>query len=100
MTDGRLSNLIATGLPMGPLSSTIKEDVERFEVILGPNATLYGPNAHNGLLNTITKDPRTSEGTTISVNPGVSGDGDVFFSGRVRHAQVLNDKFAFKVMAE
>lgn len=100
VTDGRLSNLIATGLPMGPLSSTIKEDVERFEVILGPNATLYGPNAHNGLLNTITKDPRTSEGTTIAVNPGVSGDGDVFFSGRVRHAQVLNDKFAFKVMGE
>jgi len=100
VTDGRFSTLIATGLPLGPLSSTIKEDVERVEVILGPNATLYGPNAHNGLLNTITKDPRTSAGTTIAINPGVSGDGDVFFSGRVRHAQVLSDKFAFKVMGE
>ena len=100
VTDGRFSTLIATGLPLGPLTSTIKEDIERVEVILGPNATLYGPNAHNGLLNTITKDPRTSEGTTIALNPGVSGDGDAFFSGRVRHAQVLNDKFAFKVMGE
>ncbi|MEZ4986675.1 MAG: carboxypeptidase-like regulatory domain-containing protein [Saprospiraceae bacterium] len=100
VTDGRISNLIATGLPLGPLSTTIKEDIERVEVILGPNATLYGPNAHNGLLNTITKDPRTSAGTIISLNPGVSGDGDAFYSARLRHAQVLSDKFAFKVMGE
>lgn len=100
VTDGRFSNLIATGLPLGPLSTTIKEDIERVEVILGPNATLYGPNAHNGLLNTITKDPRTSAGTTIAINPGITGDGNGFFSGRLRHAQVLSDKFAFKVMGE
>lgn len=100
VTDGRFSTLIATGLPFGPLNTTIQEDIERLEVILGPNATLYGPNAHNGLLNTITKDPRTSEGTTLVVNPGVSGDGDFFFSGRFRHAQKVNDKFAFKVMGE
>ena len=100
VTDGRFANLIATGLPLGPLSSTIKEDIERVEVILGPNATLYGPNAHNGLLNTITKDPRTSAGTTVALNPGVNGDGNGFYSARLRHAQVLSDKFAFKVMGE
>ncbi|MEO1714856.1 MAG: carboxypeptidase-like regulatory domain-containing protein, partial [Bacteroidota bacterium] len=54
VTDGRFSTLIATGLPLGPLNTTIQEDIERIELILGPNATLYGPNAHNGLLNTIT----------------------------------------------
>ncbi len=100
VTDGRFSSLVATGLPLGPLNTTIKEDIERVELILGPNATLYGPNAHNGLLNTITKDPRTSQGTTIAINPGVSGDGEGFFSGRIRHAQVLSDKFAFKLMGE
>lgn len=100
VTDGRFSTLIATGLPLGPLNTSIKEDIERVEVILGPNATLYGPNAHNGLLNTITKDPRRSEGTTIVFNPGMSGDGDAFISGRARHAQVVNDKFAFKIAGE
>jgi len=100
VTDGRFSSLVATGLPLGPLNTTIKEDIERVELILGPNATLYGPNAHNGLLNTITKDPRTSQGTTIAINPGVSGDGEGFFSGRIRHAQVLSEKFAFKLMGE
>ncbi len=87
VTDGRFSTLVATGLPFGPLATVIKEDIERVEVILGPNATLYGPNAHNGLMNTITKDPRTSAGTTIAINPGVNGDGKSYFSGRFRHAQ-------------
>lgn len=100
VTDGRFSTLIATGLPFGPLNTVVKEDIERVEVILGPNATLYGPNAHNGLLNTITKDPRKHPGTNITLNPGVNGDGEGFFSARVRHAQRLSDKFAFKVTGE
>ena len=100
VTDGRFSTLIATGLPMGPLTTFIKEDIERIEIILGPNSTLYGPNAHNGLLNTITKDPRNSAGTTIALNPGVNGDGNAYYSARLRHAQVLSDKFAFKVTGE
>lgn len=100
VTDGRFSSLVATGLPLGPLNTTIKEDIERVEIILGPNATLYGPNAHNGLLNTITKDPRTSAGTTVALNAGVNGDGNPLYSARLRHAQVVSDKFAFKVMGE
>ncbi|MEM8582874.1 MAG: TonB-dependent receptor [Bacteroidota bacterium] len=100
VTDGRFSTLIATGLPFGPLSTTIQEDIERYEIVLGPNSTLYGPNAHNGLLNTITKDPRTSAGTTIAINPGINGDGNSFLSLRARHAQVVSDKFAFKIMGE
>lgn len=97
VNDGRFSTLVATGLPMGPLSTIVKEDVERFEVILGPNATLYGPNAHNGLINTITKDPRRYQGTTFAANLGVNGDGAGFYSARFRHAQKVSDKFAYKI---
>ncbi|MEM1120963.1 MAG: TonB-dependent receptor [Bacteroidota bacterium] len=96
VTDGRFSALIATGLPYGPLNTTVKEDIERVEVILGPNSTLYGPNAHNGLLNIITKDPRRHEGTTIALTGGNQSQ----LSARFRHAQVLSDKFAFKVVGE
>ncbi|MCP9234973.1 TonB-dependent receptor [Lewinella sp. JB7] len=100
VTDGRFSTLVATGLPFGPLNTTIKEDIEQVEIILGPNSTLYGPNAHNGLLNTITKDPRRYPGTMVTLNPGITGDGDAYFSARVRHAQALNDRWAFKVTGE
>ena len=96
VNDGRFATLIATGLPMGPLTTQIKEDIERVEVILGPNAALYGPNAHNGLVHTITKDPRSSAGTTLALNAGNQS----MLSFRARHAQVINDKLAFKVTGE
>lgn len=96
VNDGRISNLIATGLPFGNLSTIVKEDIERVEIVLGPTAALYGPNAHNGLVNTITKDPRTSEETVFVLGAGNQS----VRSGRLRHAQVINDKVAFKVTGE
>jgi iron complex outermembrane receptor protein len=96
MNDMRLSTLIATSLPMGALSTTVKEDIERVELILGPAAVLYGPNAHNGLVNTLTKDPRAYPGTTVAIG----GGNQSVASGRVRHAQVLSEKFAYKVAGE
>ncbi len=96
INDNRFSALIATGLPLGALSTTVKEDIERIEVILGPSSALYGPNAHNGLLNTITKDPRTSEGTTIALGAG----NQKVLTARLRHAMKLGDRFAFKVSGE
>ncbi|MBK8041371.1 MAG: TonB-dependent receptor [Haliscomenobacter sp.] len=96
INDARLSSLVATGLPLGALSTTVKEDVERIEVILGPSSALYGPNAHNGLLNTITKDPRTSQGTTAALGVGNQN----VLSARLRHAMKVSDKLAFKVSGE
>jgi outer membrane receptor for ferrienterochelin and colicins len=93
MTDGRLSSLVATGLPLGPLSTTVKEDIERVEIVLGPTAALYGPNAHNGLINIITHDPRTSEGSTVVLGGGTQS----MLTTRARHAQVINDRLAFKL---
>lgn len=96
VNDFRFSTLIATGLPLGALSTIVKEDIDRVEIILGPAAALWGPNAHNGLISILTKDPRTSEGTKVTVGVGNQS----VFSGRFRHAQVLNDKFAFKISGE
>ena len=96
ITDDRVSMLIATGLPYGSFSTVTKDDVERVEILLGPNGTLYGPNAHNGLVSTITKNPRTSEGTTFVFGGGSQN----VITGRFRHAQVINDKLSYKVHFE
>ena len=96
ITDYRLSTLIATGLPFNTFATITKDDIERVEILLGPNGTLYGPNAHNGLVSTVTKNPRDSEGTTLVVGAGNQS----VLSFRARHAQVLNDKFSYKVHFE
>lgn len=106
VNDGRFSTLIATGLPLGALSTTVKEDVERIEVVLGPSSALFGPNAHNGLINTITKNPRTSQGTTLalgftsSLQDGLFGETPHAQSYRLRHAMKLGEKLSFKVSGE
>lgn len=96
INDYRISTLVATGLPFGPLSTLVKEDIDRVEIVLGPSSALYGPNATNGLVNTITKDPRSSEGTTFAVGFG----NQQVYTGRFRHAQKVSDKFAFKVTGD
>ncbi len=96
MNDARLSTLVATNLPLGALSTTVKEDIERVELILGPAAALYGPNAHNGLVNTLTKDPRTYPGTTVALG----GGNQSVASGRFRHANAVNEKIAYKISGE
>lgn len=97
LTDGRNSMMAGgSGLPVGIMNTVIKEDVERFEVVLGPNSALYGPNAHNGIANTITKDPRRYQGTTLVLG----GGNQEVFSGRFRTAHKINDKWAYKLTGE
>ena len=97
MTDGRNSMMAGgSGLPSGIMNTVIKEDVERLEIVLGPNSALYGPNAHNGIANTITKDPRKHQGTTLVIG---AGNRDVF-SGRFRTASKINNKWAYKITGE
>lgn len=97
MTDGRNSMMAGgSGLPSGIMNTVIKEDIERLEIVLGPNSALYGPNAHNGIANTITKDPRKYPGTTLVL----SGGNREVFSGRFRQATKINSIWAYKVTGE
>ena len=97
MTDGRNSMMAgSSGLPAGIMNTVIKEDIERLEIVLGPNSALYGPNAHNGIANTITKDPRKWQGTDVVVG----GGSRQVFSGRARIATKINNKWAYKLTGE
>ena len=97
MTDGRNSMMAgSSGLPAGIMNTVIKEDIERLEIVLGPNSALYGPNAHNGIANTITKDPRKWQGTDIAVGAGNRS----VFTGRFRNAAKISNKFAYKLTGE
>ena len=97
LIDGRNSmSAISTSAVLGNNSSMNKDDIERMEILLGPQTALYGPNVHNMLVNVITKDPRKYQGTTVSLSAGNQKQ----FSGRFRHAEKINKKFAYKLTGE
>ena len=58
------------------------EDIERIEVIRGPNTVTYGSNAFFGVINIITLHASQQTGTFIKVIAGTNGMRD----GTVRHA--------------
>src|SRR4030095_1162113 len=97
LVDGRNSMAaLSGGLPVFNNGSYMKDDIERLEIVLGPQSALYGPNALNAVFNSITKDPRKYQGTIVSLSAGSQYQ----FSGRVRQATKINNKWAYKLLGE
>lgn len=71
-------------------------DIERIEVVLGPGAALYGPNAASGVLHVITSSPIDKPGTQFSI---AGGERSVFH-GELRHATRFSDRTGLKVSGQ
>ena len=93
LTDNRFAYVPSLRVNIPYLIPTNNEDIERIEVVLGPGAALYGPNAAGGVLHLITKSPFSSRATTLTVD---GGERDVF-RGAVRTAGALGDRFGYKL---
>lgn len=74
----------------------INEDIEKIEIVLGPVAALYGSNSANGAVHVITKEPRHSQGTDISLSLGERN----FMNTTFRHAAVVNEDFEFRISGQ
>lgn len=96
LSDNRFNFVPSLKVNVSYMTPTTNEDIERIEVVLGPAAALYGPNASQGVMHVITKSPFNSKGATATVDVGeqsllrVSG----------RYANQIGEKFAFKVSGE
>jgi outer membrane receptor protein involved in Fe transport len=95
LVDNMNAHLPGGGIPAGGAFPVAKEDIDRMEAVLGPSSALYGPNAHNGLLHIITKDPRDYPGTTLVTG---GGENSIWY-GRLRRAAAF-ERFAYKINAE
>ncbi|MBU1235350.1 MAG: TonB-dependent receptor [Gammaproteobacteria bacterium] len=54
------------------------EDVERIEVVRGPNAATFGANSFLGVVNIITRDPAVEHGAELVANVGENGIRDTY----------------------
>ncbi len=73
LVDGRSIYGAAYGaVNWGELPLSI-DDIERIEVVRGPNATTYGANAFLSVINIISKDPSQTPGNFASVQYGEQG---------------------------
>lgn len=66
-------------------------DVERIDVLRGPQGTLYGRNAMGGLIKIHTKSPFTYQGTDLRIGAGTHNA----YNASLTHYHRLSDRFAF-----
>ncbi|QJR34647.1 TonB-dependent receptor [Gemmatimonas groenlandica] len=110
MEDNRVAVLPENGLPVGVFTTIPKIDIAGVEVLIGPGAALYGPDASNGVVTLLSKDPKQYKGLTVETSMGSNGGsvsktfekdpGHVSFSDlQVRYANVYG-KVGFKVTGE
>ena len=93
LTDNRFAYVPSLRVNIPYLIPATNEDIERIEVVLGPGAALYGPNAAGGVLHIITKSPFTSRASTLTID---GGERDVF-RGAFRTAGAVGERFGYKL---
>lgn len=96
LQDYRFASVPSLGVNAPFLIPGSLDDIDRIEVVLGPDAALYGPNTTDGVLHIITKSPFDDPGNTITIDGGTRS----IARGAVRHAQIVSPKLAFKVSAD
>lgn len=109
LTDYRIARVPSLRANISHLNPTTNPDIERIEVVRGPGSALYGPNAANGVLHTITKSPIDDPESVISLGGGLrqqdavtgfesSEEAVVHAEGRI--ARRFGDRFGVKVSGQ
>lgn len=110
MEDNRIAVLPENGLPVGVFTTIPKVDIAGVEVLIGPGAALYGPDASNGVVTLLSKDPKQYRGLIVESSFGTNGGflpnafdpkpGRVSYANlQFRYANTFR-KFGYKVTGE
>ena len=69
-------------------------DIERIDVLRGPQGTLYGRNTMGGLIKVHTKSPFSYQGTDLRLSAGTYGN----YNASVTHYHRMSEQFAFSAI--
>ena len=87
------------------LATVQNNDIEQIEVVRGPASTMWGANAATGVVNMVTRAPRTSQGLEFAVIGGAlsrsteAGGTGAMGSVNVRWADAPTDTLAYRISA-
>ncbi len=87
------------------LSAVQTNDIEQIEVVRGPASTMWGANAATGVVNMVTRAPRTSQGLEFAVIGGLlsrssdAGGTGAMGSLNIRWADAPTEKLAYRLSA-
>lgn len=86
LIDGRSVYLDFTGIVLWESLPINLEEIERIEVVKGPGSAVWGANAYSGIINIVTKSPKTIKGNTASLTVGElnTSIGSIVHAGRVK----------------
>ncbi|TFH48249.1 MAG: TonB-dependent receptor [Bacteroidia bacterium] len=70
-------------------------DIERIEVLRGPQGTLYGRNTMAGIINIVTLSPMVFQGTTVNMSAGSYGA----YNFNAGHYGKKNENFGYSLSA-
>jgi iron complex outermembrane receptor protein len=93
LTDNRIATVPSLRANLMHFIPLVNDDIESIEVVLGPGAALYGPNANSGVVNILTRSPLVSQGTTVGVYAGNQS----MLKAQFRTAHKFNDKVGIKL---
>jgi outer membrane receptor protein involved in Fe transport len=108
LLDGRSIYLDFFGLVLWDFLPTNLGDIKQIEVVRGPASAVWGANAVTGAVNIITKSPRESVGTNVSITAGgfsrdagsTVGDGPGgVFGANASYADAPNSVWSYRVSA-
>jgi len=71
------------------------QDIQRVDVLRGPQGTLYGRNSMGGLIHVHTRSPFSNPGSSVRLSYASYND----LKAELSHSQILNPNLAFSVSA-
>ena len=108
LVDGRSVYLDFFGMVLWDTLPINQGDIEQIEVVRGPASATWGANAMTGAVNVITKPPRESVGTTVTMSGGwldrdagsTAGQGaGTMFGANATVTRAPSDSLAYRVSA-
>lgn len=100
LIDGMDNSSPLLQFPLGNLVGVSELDIHSVELLPGAASALYGPNAYNGILLMISKNPFNTQGLSVQTKAGfntsqASQTSDPLYQVTARYAKVFG-RFAFK----